>query len=726
MGHRGRYKFCAITLLMVSFFKMNASHGQISAVDTLEMDSGRVDVTQNGKSNWGKPLTVSLNYQYGVPEVVMENDGMHFYDASVELDLDIKGIPFIFSGKYSSHKSYSGIGSFFKVSLDVEELQERKRILESKILDSLRNRIGELDKQIFDLESKIAFIDAKKNARFNFKERKSDIGLENFRDSVPEFDAPTKPPTDSIKVNTQGFESILNNQYDANYEDYVTLDSLRGQLEQLKIKKKMFQSQFSLAEEFSSEHMGIHDGLLSKKGGIFNLLKHNTSNFGIGLVSPSNSKYLLAGVPLFGVHIETGIDNIYLSASAGQINNPRSRRQRRSTESTSFLNNFGFPLGGTIYNGIQVKGGIGFPHESHVHVGWLGAREDNHADGKHSVIEINSLLKLSNVQVELAVAKSGVQQTSGTGRSENSGSSVKSTDNIAGKGSLHLPIRATKTNISASGELWGGEFFSPGLGYQRAGLVTYKMEANQKLGKRSSFKAYLERDLDGLLVTQFTKNVFTRWGIELTRRVGKALVFKTGFSPISQHIEINRDYLETPNGYLIENTDSISAINSLTDSYLVNFTTVWGKRIEDVSLTALALFQYYSFGTAAWRNDYALYSGSFSADFSQKITATLSGTWLQPHGNTVQMSERVTLYCVLNYNVDAGLSVSGSIEESVEGGKMFFGYSGMVDFKISKNLRAGISAQKITNDYFSQTFLDGKYAFDNPFRIKTTLTWALD
>ncbi len=142
------YKYFALTILLSSF---NSVYSQ---VDTLEMSNKEANI----KSYFSNSESViSAEFIYGVPPVMEQNGSLSNYSINARFGLDLLTMPFTLEGNYNSFDTYSGINSYFRLSLDVSEMKKRKALLKDGILDSLNSKRSSIENSIQNLQGKLLY-----------------------------------------------------------------------------------------------------------------------------------------------------------------------------------------------------------------------------------------------------------------------------------------------------------------------------------------------------------------------------------------------------------------------------------------------------------------------------------------------------------------------------------------------------------------------------------------
>lgn len=711
---------------------------------------------------------IRASYTYGIPVQIDQNGEINNYQLDLRTGVDIMNLPFTLVGSYSSVTPYSGFGSYFKIDLDVSELKRRKELLNGKIIDSLADEIGKLDKKIFELESKLLFLKdsySKFQAKnFNIDRYKNSIG--RYKDQIPDtsmagMNSLDKPGEISRNLNTDSIvasdstENWLNinklrdsfkqkvkisNPTESIYEywdgDSVAqlkrskVEALAQRLNQIKEDRALIEGKIVTIQEYG-EDLGIFsENLKSSIGSIVKKVIVNAKRFEVGLARPNNSKFLIHGLPMLGIHLESQIQRYYLSASGGRIYNPRTYGYITRDENHKITNILGLPSESLKYDAIQFKAGLGGINESHLHVGWLGAKSANlPKQESHSVFEIDTRLLHKGIKLDLtgALSKNNTSQKIMPGQDFIIATESSLKERIAGKGDLRIPIKLTRTDLSARLDFTGSSFFSPGLGYQRAGLLTYKGEIKQSIGKKTKLSVFYLRETDGLLLNQLTYTVFERWGIEIRQKIGRSFEVFAQFSPISQQLLLERKTLNETGVINASELDSIVAMRDLTSSYLLNGGLNWSRRFGEVTLNSYNLVQYYSLSIPNEQSQecYTLLSNSFSVDISGKIQIALNATTILPESDQSTFSSSTTYNLNLINSLSKKFSFSGEGIVLNENGALYIGYGLGMKLQVSKKLGAEVNARKLVNDTYSEEFYATRYGMDIPYQITTSLIWKL-
>lgn len=722
---------------------------------------------------------INLRYIYGIPAVISQDDNLNNYSLSGQFGMDLIKIPFLLKGTYNSYNSFSGLNSYFTLELDTDELKKRKELLKQGLIDSVQAQKSKIEKRIFDLKSSILFrVDEIENYR-----KKLNV-LENYRDNeisyqeylnkysglekytLNNIDADTLYVGTPLSSFSNPLRTTLSNPIDsvqfgeritsdrkAHYEAYIEsfkdslintqhklftnisetearIEEYQEMLKEVEAKKKYLENQISIIEQYGEmiDIENAKDASFLRK----NLLQiiQNAEKLELGMARPNNSRFLIRGLPLLGLHLESQLEDIYyISVSGGRIYNPRIRGYSDLEATTGFFQTIGFPQESIQYNGLQLKGGIGKPDESHIHLGWLRAKSSNlPLTEKHSVFELDSRFNYKGIRLYAVGAISSNKYNGKSSKDEVRGRNSDSENlknRMALEGNIKVPIRKTGTRINAKTSYYGSEFFSPGLGYQRAGLFTYRVEATQKVFRKTRASVFYSQETDGKLIDLLTYNVFQLWGVELNQQIGRHIEVFGQYSPLQQQIILNRE-IESSEGSFITEVDSILNERELTESFIINSGINWTQRFGETSISLMGFFQHYDMDGEGFEEKYNFYSGTAIINFQSKWVFIGSCNHLKPLLSSSSFEDRLTSSINLSMTHSKTVAFNAGGAFLNEGGKTSFGYSAGVDLQLYSNLKASVRGEKMVEDYFMGNFLMENYnKLEKPYRISTSLTWTL-
>ncbi len=470
------------------------------------------------------------------------------------------------------------------------------------------------------------------------------------------------------------------------------IEFYQEKLNELELTKELYSDQISVIEEYGE---AINLNSVNKKGALnepFKSVISNSKSLQIGLTKPTNSEFLINGLPLFGVSIESEVDKYYISVSGGRIYNPRVRGYSDLQETNKVFQFMGIPNQAIQFNGLQFKGGLGKVNESHMYIGWLGANSANlNVSENFSVFEIDNRIQYKWFKLDvIAATSSNVLENSEVQTSEESNENSSLIKKSAISAKTKVSIRKTKTILSGYGEYFGPEFFSPGIGYQRAGLTTYKIEAKQKIFRKTKVGAFYSQETDGMLLNQLTYNVFKRWGIEVNQQIGRHIELFGQFSPLIQQVVLNRKQDEISDVDFNE-LDSIVSQRDLTSSYLINTGGSWNRRFGEVELNVTVFYQYYIMEGESFKEQYDFISIGFSGRFSQKYSVSSSYSALANQTEEDSFAPRSTFDVSAGAILEKGpeLKVNAMIVE--EGGITNTGYGIDLIFGIGSSVTLTIN-----------------------------------
>lgn len=347
----------------------------------------------------------------------------------------------------------------------------------------------------------------------------------------------------------------------------------------------------------------------------------------------------------------------------------------------------------------------------------------------HSVFEIDTRVLHKGIKLDLTAGLSKDKTPfSATSKqdfiSENS-SSLK--ERLASKGELRIPLKFTRTEFTAKADYTGPSFYSPGLGFQRPGLLTYKGEIKQNIGKKTKLSVFYLRETDGLLLNQLTYTIFERWGVEIKQKIGRHFEVFAQYSPISQQLLLERKTLDESGFINTSELDSIVGMRDLSKSYLLNGGIMWSRRFGEVILNSNNLVQYYSLSSPNGLADesYTLLSNHFSVDIFGRSQLSVSATSILPHSTESAFTSRTSYDLNVSYTISKKISGLGEGTLLKEGGVTYYGYGLGMSIQVTKKLSAEVSARKIVNDLYSQSFYLHHYGMERPYQITTSLNWRL-
>jgi hypothetical protein len=332
----------------------------------------------------------------------------------------------------------------------------------------------------------------------------------------------------------------------------------------------------------------------------------------IGYAYPSYSTFLINGIGVNGINIESTYKKWYMALSYGTSKDSR----LCSTNNQYFLQKFyDFFDSNNLKDGkslTTIKVGIGEKEESHFYVGFLygyGSQSPlyfNYSPGinqppkeKNYVIELDGKIRLSKCSsVDILFGKSVVSDEEARINHENLISNLfnfnKRTNALLLKFNSYIKLTKTKITLSAK---WIDPFFNSfGIGYMKSDVFSYDIKADQPISRKIKVSCFYRSNQNNLLNISLAKCSYKSIGLSLSYKINRHISLKGMFDPIFQKIEIP------------ENNKNLKFKSYLSNA-IVSINTTKGK----VKSLLNFIFNFYNFYNGTRPNEY------YSIDLSHSL-----------------------------------------------------------------------------------------------------------
>lgn len=238
----------------------------------------------------------------------------HFVEVSTSFQY--KNLPLTFQGRLSDEKYISGKPSYFRLSYDAAaKYRMRKAELEHEIGD-LNTGIGAIDKDIYELEGKLGYLDFLLQQYKLLKGKKSAAGKPDL--NKPTIGMPDLPDLNKpdVLLDNQNLKIPEMNKPDQGKIDFdqLNLDSINGLISDYKVNMEQWTAKKDSLQKIRELKLADLNALnLRKPNGFLDGVKR----FDLGLTSLSGGKMSNSSVPIQGLRFKGAYRKYFYDVAAG-------------------------------------------------------------------------------------------------------------------------------------------------------------------------------------------------------------------------------------------------------------------------------------------------------------------------------------------------------------------------------------------------------------------------
>lgn len=633
------------------------------------------------KNNLGRKLkqtfqsgNISLGYDYGfLPYTVNMPSPASAFKSEGLVGVNVLGLPIDVTWFYSSQKNLIGLSKYFRISYNADRYKDQLNSKVNGSVDKYKNQLGGLFDQRQQLMQKMAYSDylsttspdkwpidsiAKKNNLISKPDSNQYIPQYSKPDSTKYTSQYRKPDSTAYLNNYSKSDSLKNNKYTSKADsveqrvkeykhktDSVKnlYDTYKNQYDQINDSIKKTQKKIDQAESLTN---GNYSKYLSKIP-YFNKIQNFLSGvkkFEIGLCYPNYSTFLANNIPVRGINLEYGKNNVYFAFTYGTT---VSTLLYNNKTVDGFLQNVHNSYNYFDFNNlsagrkiISVKFGAGTKEGNHLFVGILiGKGQSTYlnplpdqdgfkAKESNLVLELDARYKFkTNTTFDIILGKSSLKQEDLNYEVIKTSFNEVFSDyrSYALLTKLTTKINLTKTNLTFTFRWIDPLFKSFGIGFIRSDNMRYEIKLDQPLTKTLRYTGMFRYEEDNLLQLMNFKNRFYSINNTISYKIKRGLMLRLSYTPLFRT-------LSSPN-YSFSNNNSIS-------TGVITFT----PKTRKTSLQFNFLYNYYIVNTDTQQINFQNIAYYHQVTFKSGLKTGLNLSWFKN-----------TLRDTLNNNVFLGV-----------------------------------------------------------------------
>jgi hypothetical protein len=679
--------------------------------------------------------TISTGYDYGfLPYTVNTAAPSSAFKSEGRVSVNVFNIPLEATWFYSSQKNLIGLNNYFRISYDAGRYKDQLNSKLNSNMDAYKSQLGSLNAERQNLVQKMAYADYL-----------STLSVDKWPLDKPAYNKPAIPPTVDLH-DTTGVagsystpDTLRNTAYSAKadsvrdkaeYYNYKS-DSVKAAYNQYKEKYGQINDSIKKTQRKIDEIESLMNGDRSAYANripYFNKIQNFLSGvkrFEVGLCYPGHSTFLANNIPVRGINMEYGKNNVYFAFTYGTtvstlLYSPKNIDGFLQNVRNSY-NYFDFNNVAEGRKILAVKFGAGTKEGNHVFVGFmLGKGQTSYISptneipafiGKESnvVLEADIKYKLAkNTVADLIIGKSSLKDEALSydvirGAVKEIFSNYRSNALLA---RINTKIPFTKTSLGFSFRYIDPFFKSFGVGFMRSDNLRYEVKLEQPLTKKVKYTALFRYEEDNLLQLMNYKNRFYSMNNTLSCKLTKGLMVRLSYTPLLRTL--------TSKDYNVTNKNSISTA-------VVTF----APRTRKTSFQFDMLYSYYIINTDTQQINFQNVAYNHQVKFKGGFKTGLNVSWFK---NTLSDSLNNNIFLAV---LDAGYVFKNGSSLTVAGksayklnGQLYPGFIVKSNIKVYKSLFWENQVEKfIVGDLFNGYDLENLKHFPYCFSTRLILNF---